>query len=441
MTKQDCQDVTIIGGGIAGLSAAVLLARKNLKVTVLERSAELGGRAQSDEVGSSLFDRGPHALMRGGPAYSFFKGLDASFTDRAPAPWGVAYFGDETFSLPQGPLTIMGCEFLSVQDRVDFAAFFADILTLDSDKYDGLSLSDWFKKRRYSADLIDVLNAYFRLISFTDDPDLVSAGAFLEQFQKNIANGVVYVAQGWRALVTALELEAKSLGVELRRRAQVTGLIQEEGGITRGVQLSKGEEILSEKVVFAVSPSAIRRILQSELPQLPQPSKTSYVACLSVALSQRGRSPNNFALGIEHPLYASIYTDTVSLGSRDSVVVHGIHYLKQGAELSPETIIERIEGIFDSILPRDWKNQCLHRRFLPRMAVNYDMPLAETNGLKGRSGIRALNMDNVFCIGDWVGAEGYLVDASVASAKLVSTELTGELRRNRLSRAFAKYGL
>ena len=41
------RSVTIIGGGIAGLSAAVFLGEKDLKVRLLESSPKLGGRAYS----------------------------------------------------------------------------------------------------------------------------------------------------------------------------------------------------------------------------------------------------------------------------------------------------------------------------------------------------------------------------------------------------------
>ncbi|MDX6344041.1 MAG: 3-hydroxybenzoate 6-monooxygenase, partial [Trebonia sp.] len=41
-------DVIVVGGGIGGLSAAFALARKGLRVRVLERSAEFG------EVGAGI---------------------------------------------------------------------------------------------------------------------------------------------------------------------------------------------------------------------------------------------------------------------------------------------------------------------------------------------------------------------------------------------------
>ena len=56
--------VTVIGGGIAGLSAAVFLSEKGFKVKLLEASPKLGGRAYSffDKEKDLFFDNGQHIL-------------------------------------------------------------------------------------------------------------------------------------------------------------------------------------------------------------------------------------------------------------------------------------------------------------------------------------------------------------------------------------------
>lgn len=56
--------VTVIGGGIAGLSAAVFLNEKGFKVTIIEASPKLGGRAYSffDKEKQMFFDNGQHIL-------------------------------------------------------------------------------------------------------------------------------------------------------------------------------------------------------------------------------------------------------------------------------------------------------------------------------------------------------------------------------------------
>src|SRR5204863_3236906 len=69
-------DVLIIGGGLAGLSAATLLAERGVHATLLEGRGSLGGRAQSFThagTGDEL-DTGQHAMM--GCYVEMFRYLD-----------------------------------------------------------------------------------------------------------------------------------------------------------------------------------------------------------------------------------------------------------------------------------------------------------------------------------------------------------------------------
>lgn len=59
-------DVVIVGAGLAGLRAAIRLARAGRDVVVLEASDEVGGRERTDRVDGFLLDRGFHVLN---PAY------------------------------------------------------------------------------------------------------------------------------------------------------------------------------------------------------------------------------------------------------------------------------------------------------------------------------------------------------------------------------------
>src|SRR2546430_1170444 len=59
-------DVVVVGGGMAGLTAACYLARAGVAVTLFEKASSLGGRAATSYHEGYAFNRGIHALYRGG---------------------------------------------------------------------------------------------------------------------------------------------------------------------------------------------------------------------------------------------------------------------------------------------------------------------------------------------------------------------------------------
>jgi protoporphyrinogen/coproporphyrinogen III oxidase len=56
-------DVVVVGGGIAGLSAAYELSRRGVSFVVLERSSRAGGVILSEEIDGCIVDGGPDALL------------------------------------------------------------------------------------------------------------------------------------------------------------------------------------------------------------------------------------------------------------------------------------------------------------------------------------------------------------------------------------------
>ncbi|MEV0182582.1 FAD-dependent oxidoreductase [Streptomyces sp. NPDC050625] len=69
------QRITVVGGGLAGLTAAITAAEAGAKVTVHEAHHTLGGRARTAE-GPYRTNEGPHALYSGGPHWVWLKQRD-----------------------------------------------------------------------------------------------------------------------------------------------------------------------------------------------------------------------------------------------------------------------------------------------------------------------------------------------------------------------------
>ncbi|EMF51194.1 MULTISPECIES: FAD-dependent oxidoreductase [Streptomyces] len=69
-TSRTPAPLTVIGGGFAGLTAAITAAEAGAKVTVYEAHHTLGGRARTAE-GPYRTNEGPHALYSGGPHWTW----------------------------------------------------------------------------------------------------------------------------------------------------------------------------------------------------------------------------------------------------------------------------------------------------------------------------------------------------------------------------------
>ena len=85
----------IVGGGLAGLSAAGFLQRNNREVLILEASDEVGGRVRTDVVDGFRLDRGFQVLLTAYPELS--KHLDLGALDLQMFEPGALIFRDGSF--------------------------------------------------------------------------------------------------------------------------------------------------------------------------------------------------------------------------------------------------------------------------------------------------------------------------------------------------------
>ena len=76
--KNKVYDIVIIGSGLGGLAAGVILAKEGYNVCVLEKNNQFGGNLQTFVRDKKIFDTGVHyigALAPGENLYYYFKYL------------------------------------------------------------------------------------------------------------------------------------------------------------------------------------------------------------------------------------------------------------------------------------------------------------------------------------------------------------------------------
>jgi phytoene dehydrogenase-like protein len=418
----------VVGGGLAGLATAAYLARAGRGVTILERAAAAGGRAQTTAAGGYRMNLGPHALYRGSTGAAVLAELGVPPRGGTPPVTGAfALDGGTLHALPGGLVSLLTTSLFGIGAKVETASLLAGLRRIDADALARTSVRAWVSERIRHADVRRLLEALFRLATYAHAPETMSAGLAVRQLQLALASGVSYLDGGWQTMVDALRGRAEEHGARLRTGAAVVGLAHGADGTVTGVRLRTGELVAAGTVVLALDAAAARALLPESAARRAATAATPVrAACLDVGLSHLPRPRATFALGIDEPLYCSVHSAVARLAPEGGALIHVARYL--GADTPEPTAVERqLEGVLDRLQP-GWRDVVVERRFLPQMAAASALVTAASGGIAARPGPAVPEAPNLYVAGDWIGAEGWLADASLASARALAHLV---LRRDR----------
>jgi phytoene dehydrogenase-like protein len=418
VTRCTQADLIVVGGGLAGLCVAALVARGGRSVIVLEKASHLGGRAATHVRDGIHWNLGPHALYCHGHAFRLFRELGVPFTGRFPSPGrGVLIDGKVSYGIPSGLGSLVGSQLLTIHEKWRLARLLTTLAKLDSRQFDGVPLREWLDRTAGAGKLSLLLGALCRLSTYSDDPVGMSAGAAIRQLKLALAGNVWYLDGGWQTLVDGLRDQGAKYGAELRTGATVRAVDCGDGAVV--VHLASGEDLCARAAVLAVEPTKARDMLdmpaESPLALWAADNVPIRAACLDLALNRLTRPRQRFALGLDRPCYASVHSAAAALAPPNVAVVHVMKYIGNDMATPSQTIERELECFLDELQP-GWHAHILERRFLPGMTVAHGLPLAKCYGLRNRPPVAIRERRNVFLAGDWVGPEGMLADASAASA-------------------------
>ncbi|KEO83972.1 FAD-dependent oxidoreductase [Tumebacillus flagellatus] len=156
-------DVTVIGGGLAGLTAAVFCAKQGLRTLVLEQSSRWGGRGVTDEREGCLFNLGPHALYSKGQGLQTLRelGLDPDAGDVVLGGRLVTTGG--VYSLPVSALELLKTTAFSVREKIELARVLTKISKAVPRVCRDLTLAEWVDKNARHENVRKFLHSLFRL--------------------------------------------------------------------------------------------------------------------------------------------------------------------------------------------------------------------------------------------------------------------------------------
>jgi phytoene dehydrogenase-like protein len=421
LSVEQTTDTVVIGGGIAGLATATFLARSGQSVRLVEQSQHPGGRARTKVQDGFFMNIGPHALYLQGAGFRILKELGVEPLGNVPSVSGAfAVHGGVKHTFPAGLVSLLTTGLFGLSAKLETARLLSSLPKIDGTRLMKVSVRDWVESEITHPTVRELILATFRLSTYTNAPELMSAGAAIEQLKKALNKSVLYLDHGWQTLVDGLIESAKRAGVIIETGVKVEGIECGISGRVEAVRLDDGRAYKASTVVLASSPaiaaSLVERGDRTSLSQWAASAMPVKAACLDVALSRLPDPRARFALGIDAPLYFSVHSASASLAPAGAAMIHVAKYLPPDHTARAEDDEREMEGLLDLVQP-GWRKVIVYRRMLPDMIVMNAIATVQTEGTEGRPGPAVPDVPGLFVAGDWVGREGLLVDASLASAK------------------------
>jgi squalene-associated FAD-dependent desaturase len=284
--------VVVIGGGFAGLSAAIALQERRHEVVLLERRGVLGGRATSsrDAVSGEDVDNGTH-LMVGGYRSTLElvhrAGASALLLeqDQLHLEW-VDEKGVTALDCPPlvAPLHLLaGLLRLRVPLRVKLDAIRLGLAVQLGRRPEGLTLAQYFERCGQSAAARRLLWDPLALAILNESPERAAAVLFHRMYREVFlrdprASRLVFLRRGWGVLADRLASYFEARGGVVQRGARVerlelangrvkgVGVVERARGreaVVAGVAAERGT-LPADAVVCAVPPQAVAALLPED---------------------------------------------------------------------------------------------------------------------------------------------------------------------------------
>jgi phytoene dehydrogenase-like protein len=365
-------EITVIGGGLAGLTAAITAAEGGADVRLFEAHETLGGRARSTD-GEYKANLGPHAIYAGGVLWEWLTTRGLMPPLARPLLTGVRFhYGGDVHRTPPLSLIPPGLRLRGRMAPVD-----QDFRSWVSDHAD--------------AQTAGYLSGLAGVYTFHHDPGELSAAFVWQRTQRLLLTPrppARFIVGGWLRMVEALERRARELGVQI-----VTG---------------ERVEAIPERrpVIVALELCDARALLGDETLRWP----SGRTVCLDLGLRERRGDPW-IVSDLETAGWLERYT-----AQDPSLAPAGEQLVQAQMPIRPSESVEdaaaRLERLLDASL-EEWRERVTWRR---RQVMDGRSGALDLPGATWRDRPAIDRGDGVFLCGDQVAADGCLAEVAFASA-------------------------
>jgi len=370
-------EITVIGGGVAGLTAAITCAEGGATVRLLEAHDRVGGRALSTG-GPYKANLGPHAIYRGGVLWDWLTTRGLMPPLARPLLTGVRFhYEGAVHRTPPLSLIPPGLRLRGRMAPVD-----QDFRSWVTDHSD--------------ARTAELLSSLAGVYTFHHDPGELSAAFVWERTQRLLLTPrppARFIVGGWTMLIDALERHARSLSIDI-----VTG--------------ERAQKLPMTPVIVALELRDARVLLGDQALDWP----SGRTVCLDLGLRERRADP-----WIVSDLETSGWVERYS-AQDSSLAPAGEQLIQAQMPIRPaesaDDAASRLERLLDASF-EDWRERSTWRR---RQVMDGRSGALDFPGATWRDRPAIDRGDGVYLCGDQVAAPGCLSEVSFASAIEAGTQ-------------------
>ncbi len=271
--------VVVIGGGIGGLGTAGLFAKKGYAVTLLEKNATLGGRANIFEANGFKFDMGPSWYLAPDLFEHFFKLMGERVSDhlelvRLEPSYRIFFHNDPEPLDIKSNIVLDAATFDAIEPgsgeklraylkqseyQYDVATqhfmyknydtifdFFNRRVMTEGQKLSVFSKMHSFVSRFFKSRKLQQVMEYTMVFLGTSPYEAPALYNLMSHMDFN--QGVFYPQGGFYELIKALACVAEKNGAILRTDSPVSQIVV-ENGVVKGVRLVGGELVEADIVI------------------------------------------------------------------------------------------------------------------------------------------------------------------------------------------------